>query len=387
MIKFSLRHNLIFPLQLIFWTTLREIESSLINHFFHFGNLIIYTPLMFLGEILAGLIFFLYQQKFESKKKAENTVSFMQIEFIETTHDLVKDSDIKIIFLIFTSSFSDFVQFLLLLELPKFINISTTLELRFRGVYTIYNALFYYFYLRLPILRHQLFSLVIIVICILIIVISEFIIQPINIFLSYGQFILALFFIFCIQYISALEISIEKYLFEYNQMSPFLVLLLEGIFGFVLCVIYCLFQDPFIELTEFKSKNSILNFTILILALVLYVIFSGGKNLFRVVTTKIYNPMTTTFMGYILNPFYIIFYFARGTDFTTNGKRNWAYFIINLIMSIILTFIGMVFNEFLILFCCKLNYHTHGQIAMRANKENELAIIRQESISSELEDE
>ena len=249
--------------------------------------------------------------------------------------------------------------------------ISGSLEQRLRGSFTINNAFFYYFALKLPIFKHQFFSLTVIGICLFIIILTEFIFQEFNIFLTLGQFFLALLLIFIIQYSSALEESIEKYLYEYNQLSPFLVLLLQGIFGLIFSLIYCYFHDPFKDIIQFKNTKKNSEFIILIFTLVLYLILSGGKNLFRVVTTKIYSPMTTTFIEYMLNPFYNIYYFASGSDFISYGKLNVLYFIINLIISIITTFCGGVYNEFIILFFCKLEYETHGQIVKRARTETE----------------
>ena len=370
MLKFALRRNLIYPLQLLIWNTLRDIESFLIDYFFDIDDLALYTPLMFLGEFLAGLIFYLYQRHFLSKGKSKKPIGFMSIEFIQTEEIFAKDNDFKILFLIFTSAFSDFIQYIISIHLSKFITLSGSLELRLNGTYTINNAFFSYFALRLPIYRHQSFSLKIIGICLLIIILTEFIFQQYNIFLSFGQFILSLFFIFIIQFISALEVSTEKYLFEYNKISPFLVLMLEGFFGLICCT-YFIFNNPLIDVIKFKKNKSSTEFIFLIIALCFYCILCGGKNLFRVVTTKIYTPMTTTFMEYILNPFYIIYYFVFGNDFISYGKKNVAYFVINLIVALVLTFCGCVFNEFLILFCCKLEKETHDQIVLRAMIDND----------------
>jgi len=129
------------------------------------------------------------------------------------------------------------------LYLSKFVILSNTLELRLRGTYTINTALFYYFALRFPIFKHQLFSLILIGICVIFIIITEFIFQEINIFLSYSQLILALVIIFISLFFSALQDSIEKYLIEYNQFNPFLIVMIEGIFNFVFIFIYGLFNN------------------------------------------------------------------------------------------------------------------------------------------------
>ena len=59
MIKFALRRNLIYPLQMLIWATIREIDNNLINFFLKFSNSSIFTLFMFMGEFLGGLIFHL----------------------------------------------------------------------------------------------------------------------------------------------------------------------------------------------------------------------------------------------------------------------------------------------------------------------------------------
>ena len=63
MIKFALRRNLIYPLQLIIWNLVRKLETMLISYLFKFNDLI-YTPLMFIGEFLSGLLIYFYQKRF-----------------------------------------------------------------------------------------------------------------------------------------------------------------------------------------------------------------------------------------------------------------------------------------------------------------------------------
>ena len=226
--------------------------------------------------------------------------------------------------------------------------------------------------LKLPIFKHQLFSLALIGFCILIIIITEIIFQEFDIFLPLAQFILALFFILIIQFIKTQQDSIEKYLLEYNHLSSFYLLMYEGIVGLIMSFIYCPFNSPFGELIKFQKNRTASEFTILIFSFILYAILSGLKNVFRLETIKLYSPMTYTFMDYILNPFYIIYYFISRDDFISNGKRNYTYFIINLLMSIILSFCGCVYNEFVILFCCGFEFDTHKQIILRSNTESYL---------------
>ena len=376
MIKFSTRGNIKFPLQLLLWNILRKFESSLISYFLGFDNSLIFTPLMFLGEFSAGLIIYLYQKKFLQKQKSSEKIKNKSITLIVTEQYLKAiDSKTKIFFLIFNSALFDFVQFGLSLHTPKFVNVTGSIETRLAGFLTIFDALFYLYVLRFNIYRHQKFSLIGIGICLFLIIFSEFFFQDINIFLTYGQFVLVILLIFVVQFCSAMVDSIEKYLFEYNQLNQFLALMFEGIFGFFLTVIYAFFYNPFDDIVAMMKNNSTGNFVMLILALILYLILSGVKNAFRVTTTKIYSPMTTTFMDYILNPFYLTYDFASGLDYFTNGEINYAYFILNLILSIIISFLGCVYNEFLILFCFGLERDTYNQITKRSFTEQELITL------------
>ena len=372
MIKFALRQNLKYPLQALLWNVLRDIENILINRFLNVSDLAINCPLMFLGELLAGSIIYLYQKQLFSQNQNVMPTEYMHIKLIHTEQIFIKDSDIKILFLMFSGALCDFVEFKLFDCVYRYPNISGSIENRLRGWYTIFNALFYIFILGYPILTHQKFSLIVIGICIILVALFEFIFQEINIFLSYGELILSFSFLIINEFFGALVDSIGKYLFEYNKINPFSELLFEGLFGFLISCIYCLFYNPFGEISKFKKVHSISDFIFLIFGLILYTILSGGKNCFRVMTTKTFTPMTTTYMSYILNPFYMIFYFSATTDFMSNGKRNYIYFFINLLISFIVSFCGCVYNEFLILFFCGLEKETHAQIVERSLIEDDI---------------
>ena len=56
--------------------------------------------------------------------------------------------------------------------------------------------------------------------------------------------------------------------------------------------------------------------------------------------------MTTTSLDYLLNPIYNTIDFAIGEDFIKNRKRNVAYFVINLIIGLIISFVSLVLMNF-----------------------------------------
>ena len=172
MIKFALRPNLIYPLQLIIWSFIRSVERELIGQFFSFKVNLTFLPLMFFGEFLFGGIIFLYQNQYLKKKKKRDedttAINFMSIELIDNSETIMnaRDKDYKIVFLIIIKAFFDFVEFVLSVEiLPKFLNTSDSIENRLNGILIILQALFYSYILSLPILKHHAFSLKIISIC------------------------------------------------------------------------------------------------------------------------------------------------------------------------------------------------------------------------------
>ena len=366
MIKFVSRPNLIYILQLIIWNELRKIEKIIMSEVLHFGGSGIFTPLMFFGEFLAGLIIYKYQERFiNNKKKLSN---FMSIVLIQSPNNIsTPDKKTKIYLLIFFSSFFDFLEFTLSVSyLAKFNKISSSLESRLSGILTISAGLFFYYILKLEIVKHQFLSLLILGICLLLIIGTEFIFQEINIFLSYGKFAIALVIIFLIHFFNSLIDSIEKYLFEYNYFNSFKTLMWEGVFGIIITLIYCSIDNYFNDLIDYYKTKSLSNFIGLIFLLFLYIILCGGRNAFRVITNKMYSPIVKTLTDYLLNPIYIIIDFSRKKDFLKDGKRNILYFIVNFILSFIITICGCVYNEFIVLFFCKLEHNTHHEISKRA---------------------
>ena len=375
MIKIALRRNLIYPLQLIIWNLIRKLETILVGNLFNFSNSLIYTPLMFIGEFISGLGIYLYQKKFLKKKK--RAILYKTLSLRESPDYIMpRDRKYKIYFLIFMASFFDWIQFMIwTVYVPRYINVSGSIVSRLGGILTITNGLFSYYALRLPILRHQLFSLIVIVICLIIIISTEYLFQEIDVFLTYKEFTFMMILVFICEAFGAYIDCVEKYLYEYNFYNHYITLMLEGIFGFIasfLCFCVPKYGQDLINVYKNNSAGNNILFTFLLL---LYIILSGGRNIFRVITTKLYSPMARGLTDYFLNPLYISYDFGMKNDFLNKGERNIPYFIINLMLSIIISFCGCINNEFLILFFCGLDHETHHQISQRATSGSELILI------------
>ena len=365
-IRFTARPNLKYPLQAIIYFAIRNIESNLISQFLKFSDQLLFTNIMFIGELFAGLIVYLYQKKIVKKTLVKDTTPNKLVDkILKKAEKRIKviDSKIKIIFILFCCGFFDFTKFFLSVNTPQFINISSSLSLRLGGLMLLLDSAFYYFVLRFPILKHQKFCIIAIGICSLIIIFTEFIFQEFNIFLSYGNFIVIILFSFSKFFFHAMIGVNEKYLYEFNNMDPFYSLIFEGLFGFLLTFFYDFYYNPLDKLIEFKKNRKSSEFAILIIGLIIFAILSGLANLFRVNTTKIFTPMTTSAIEYILNPLYFILIFSLGVDFITKGKRNYVYFFVNGFLNSIF---GLAFNEFMILFFCGLDKDTHYEIAIRS---------------------
>ena len=85
------------------------------------------------------------------------------------------------------------------------------------------------------------------------------------------------------------------------------------------------------------------------------------------ITTKIYSPMIRNLTDNVLTPLYFVVNFFVGSDLQYE-KRNYLYFTINLILSIIILFSSFIYSEFIVLFCCGLETNTHDQISKRADE-------------------
>ena len=380
-IKFALRRNLIYPFQYTLWSFVREIIQMIINDIIKFDSPYIYMSLMFLGEIFAGAIMYFYERKkMKTINEEKKEAYFMSIKLIsnekeeEGDYFVPLDNKIKIVFLIFLISLFDAVQFLIssiVLSYLKFLSVSFCPRLY--GISTISAAFFYVYALKLPVYKHHQISLCIIGICLIIAIILEFIFGIMKTFVTAEYIAGSVGLIIFSQILVSCGDSIEKYLFEYDYMDPFVVLMYEGIFGFLLSFFLFFSQNFLYEIRKYIKYSSDIKYIIgLIFSLVFYMIISCVKNLFRVVTNRIYSPMTKTLSIYVLNPLYLIYYcFVRG-DFKINHQLNPWYFSINVVLSLIISFFGCVYNEFIILFCCSLQINTHDQISKRAKSLNKL---------------
>lgn len=363
MIKFGIRHNLCYPLILIILIALRRIVELLLKRI---GDLGVFPLLLiFLSKSLAGLIskHYFNDQKKKGTNKNLNMALMKYIKF--NKNNLQKDSSTKIIILLLLASYFDFVGSVV----RKVSNFKENSDKNFRSSQILISAFLCKYALKAKIYKHNAFSLLIISIFSIIIIILEFVIQinkedmKIDFLLS---MLLSIFSGIARGYLD----TIEKYLFEFDYLSPFKVLMIIGVINTCFTLFFFLIDSPiptFENLNNnFNNDNKIVKIMCLVFLLILYFIISGLKNIYIVITIKIYSPMTRALTETILDPFFLLYDFIIAV---IKEDNDWDFYIINIVELIclsIIVFFSCVYNDFIILYCYGLEYNTYKEIHKRA---------------------
>jgi len=211
-----------------------------------------------------------------------------------------------------------------------------------------------------------MFSLIIIFIIMIIILVFDFSInkETINLLGSYGYGIFS-----CLS--RAFLDTIEKYLFEFDYLNPYKVLMLEGLIGCLLIPILLFFDTTYNDFDSFiyiinngniTGKRNIENIILLIILLIIYFILTYFKNIYRVLTIKTYSPMTRALTESIIDPFDFICQIVKNN----NKENEILYYIFITILLFITSFLSLIYNDFIVLYCCGLEYNTHLEIHKRA---------------------
>ena len=375
MIKFSARKNLIYYVLLILSILIRKIILMITAKRYPHSTAVLYTLVMFVGEALAGIIIYIYQKKATKKKIYIEQVGSIVIKNFKKSRI---DNNCKIYFLLIISSFFDYItMYMSCLYIPRLSYLSKSFETRLCGSQIIFNSLIYHYILKFSLLKHQKCSLIVVGVCLGIIIFTEGFFEKDEIDLSFFKYIILIGLSLLEMVFKSLRDSIDKYLMEFDSFNPCLIIVFEGLIGtfFSLTSYFVRDIDVKIMICYNVAKGSL---GIFLLLFFLILIFSGIVNIYRVYINKIYNPMTQSLAYYCLDPFFMIYDFAAGNDFINFERRNYFHFFLNLILSIIITITGFVFNEFIVLFWCGLERDTYQEISRRSileDKEYELSEI------------
>lgn len=376
MIKLGNRHNLIYLLILTLCIALRRIESIIMDIIYKYEGPFLLSVLIFLSKFLFGLFGYLYSN---SGIKDSPKYKFMGIALIQGKNKLkAPDKQNKIMILMIFAAYFDFVGTVVRKFYIKTSD-NNTIEHSVRSFQVFSSAIFCYLLLKTHIYRHHLFSLIIIGFCWILIILVE-------IFCLEGETKekLNLFFLTTFSCVGrALLDTIEKYLFDYDFMNPFKVMMFEGFMNTILTIsLFFVLEKPLYDIEEL-SDNISKYYYLLVFFLLLYLILSGLKNIYRVITIKIYSPMARALAESLLDPFIVAYYLFFSENNYEKNYKFWIYCGVIMFCSIIMPFSSCVYNEFIILYCCKLEYNTHVEITNRSNKIESAIIINLNEIDND----
>ena len=332
------------------------------EEYFEIKFLYVYLYSSALSQIFGGLLIYLYQNKsLKHKKKVE----YFGLELIYNDNNRTSDSSLKIILLIFFASLFDFLSIFLDYWIDKTTDSSYSQRIGYLS--TIISSLLCTYTIGFKTGKHQKISMVIMVLGLILEIILEMSLKPGNIFLGKFMFV---HFLYCLVLIFiSFNDCIHKYLVEVDFLNPFKLLMIQGIIELIMTIIISIGKDPLYELKRISKKESISTIVSIIFLLLFHFVFTAVINAYGIYCNVIYSPMTRSLMDYLLNPFLYIYIFIDCGDFFD----SLSYFIIIEIVTLIINFFGCLYNEFIILFCCGLEYETVDEIKKRAeNTQNRI---------------
>ena len=299
MIKLRLKRNLLYLLAFYIFLYARDLIKLAIKHIFELYPSYLYLFMMTFGEIIGGATIYFYQMSSKSQKKE---IKYFGIQLIYNERENQStDGNIKKHLLIFFSSFFDIYEFIVINNfVPAFGGVSSTIDLRLGCLTTITSSLICTYALNSKIGRHHKFSLICFAILFCLVLIIELLFKPDD--KPIGRFIFAHFLVFnYLTYISFTDCT-EKYLVDRNFSNPFGILLIEGIFGFIMSIIYSINKNPFKDITIKYTQLTTGYFVLLIFFLFLYLLFSAILNAYRIYCNVIYSPMARSMADYFASP-------------------------------------------------------------------------------------
>ena len=359
MIKIRLKRNMLYLLALYLSYFIRKIISFIIDEMYQINAPYLFLFMMTLGEVIGGLTVYIYHL---SNFRNKTQVKYFGIKLIyNRSKRAVTDSKLKkILLIIFAGSFDFFEFIIIVFYIPKIADVSPTISERLGCLTTIASSLICVYALGFKIGTHHKFSLIVMAICFFMTLILEFSLKPDE--QPLDRFIFAHFLVIIFLISISFNDCIERYLANYNYLNPFLILMSEGIFEFVLAIFYSIGQDPFRGIINEYEESSGGNFALLIFLLIIYFVLCGVINSYKVYCNIIYTPMARSLTEYFLNPFINIYYLLQKNDF----HQNYFYFIVCEIICILMDLSFYVYNEYLILFCFSLEHDTGDEIHQRA---------------------
>ena len=295
MIKIKLRKNLIYLLIYFICAFIDyNILGILIPEISGFDPLYICIFFYPLENIIGGLVVFLYQKYSLSKKEK---TQYFGIKLIHNKNEVARDGKVKKILLVFFAAYFNFYRFLV----GAFTSndyITTSMDQKLTTIQIIISTIICIYSFEFKIKKHNKISLITIGIFLFLSISTDIIYiiyyKYMNIRAPIFQYFITLYYYMGYSFNNC----IEKYLVDANYMNPFIILMLEGIFEFIMASL-C-----FIKINPFKSFENIkCNLALFIFLFILYILLQVIVNIYRIYCNVIYSPMARSLVDYLMNPF------------------------------------------------------------------------------------
>ena len=366
MIKVGIRKNMAYPFMYMLLIIIQRVVRILLEIFIKKDIFIILTLINFFSDFFFGALIFYLQKETNKSKRQKKILGIKLIQNKGKNGPKSMDNYFKIFILIFFGCYFSFTSSLLSKLFDVFITDKSMLQnIKMRGLEIIFSTLLCYFTIRIKIYKHHKLSLLIIIICLITITGLEIILFH-NKYDSNELKIYYLILIF-VSITYPLFDTIEKYLFEVDFINPFILLIIEGPIEFSLMLTSFLFDVPWNEITVIKNilvENNI-NTYISLFLLLLYFVISGFKNIYGIYTIKFYSPMVRALADSIKDSLLLMYHLFLNDN--ENIRLGSFFFWINFLISLIVIFFSFVFNEFLILYLCQLEFETYPEIRKRSS--------------------
>jgi hypothetical protein len=349
-VKFGWRYSLLYPSLFVITLGLRRLVQKGMGEVYKEGTSFLNFFFIYVVQIIMSSILLWKENR---KNKSRTKSQFLGIALVENSSVLTRqDSDFKIIVLLIFAAFFELIGALIRRLSSNSVLNYDEIYAKYRSSEIIIASILCYFTLKTKIYRHQIFSLILMFIYLIIAVSCELIIgQPdYELLITLSSSIFRVF----------LDTS-EKYLFNYDFIDLNKMMLFEGIINTILAASVFLFSSPQQQLSNFISFYDVSGwkFFLTLILLIVYSIVTGFKNIYRRETIKEFTPMTRILAQSILDPYFIII--------EKNNYENTLYFVTILIFSFVMIFCSCIYNEVFVLYVCGLEKDTHLEIAHDIN--------------------
>ena len=364
MLGIGIRNNLIYPLMLLLCIFICRVDEIIMKESLNFKLKYSFSVFLSISQLLSALVPLLYRHKKIKKKTINKVQSNKVIQYITNRQAHIPDSNIKIAFLLFFDTFFYFVNNSLRKNYLFFGNkkrsIDGFIEKRLRSIHMLFSVILCSLTTNIKIYKHQILALIVISVFLMMNILIE-------IFWLQTEISVLVVFILCFLIRSFLDTT-EKYLLEVDYACPYKILLWEGIISNILFAILAIFVDDYLnEIKTFITQEKTEDFYILLVLFTIYLVISGFRNIYRIHTVKYFSPMARALFELLLDPLIIIYNFwVKDEDIRDEIKNSRIYYIITVISLLLMSIFSLVYNDFLVLYCCGLEKETYLEIQKRA---------------------